>query len=146
MHRLALGDLFIDAKRPRRAVPQFDQWLKAHPADARRTQALDGACCARALAGRDLDTGLRDCNAALRSVPGTPGILDSRGLVELRLGALDKAKSDFDAALARQPRLPWSLYGRGLISHHAGDEADIAAAIAIRPAIADDVARYGITL
>lgn len=150
MQRLALGHLFIGVGQPQRAIPQFDQWLKAHPADARKPEALNDGCWARALAGQDLDTALRDCNAALRAMPGTPGFLDSRGLVKLRLGALDDAKSDFDTALARQPRLPWSLYGRGLIRQRSGDaaggKADIAAAVAIRPDIAEEATRYGITL
>ena len=45
------------------AVEQFDLWLPAHAADARRFEALAQRCWARALSGQDLDKALADCNA-----------------------------------------------------------------------------------
>ena len=149
MERLALGDLLTEAGQPQRAVGQFDQWIKAHPNDVRRPAALNGRCWARTLAGHDLDAALRDCDAALRAWPGTPGFLDSRGLVHLRRSELAKAVADFDAALAKEPEMAWSLYGRGIAKLHTGDQAggkmDIDAARAILPNIADDAKIYGIT-
>ena len=87
--------------------------------------------------GRDLDKALADCNTALRLRPGTANMLDSRGLVRLRMGDLDKAIADYDAALATAPKMAWSLYGRGVAEQRKGltsrGEADIAAAAAINP-------------
>jgi tetratricopeptide (TPR) repeat protein len=66
----------------------------------------------------------------------------------LRLGQTDNSIADFNAALKLNPKLASSLYGRGLAKRlkkdEAGAEADIAAAKAIRPSIADDMAREGI--
>ena len=149
MERLLLGNLLTEAGQPQRAVGQFDQWIKVHPDDVRRPSALNGRCWARALAGQDLDAALRDCDAALRTRPGTPAFLDSRGVVQLRRGEWVKAVADFDAGLAKQPKMAWSLYGRGIAKLHTGDVAggkmDMDAALAIRPRIADDAKAYGIT-
>ena len=60
--------------------------------------ALHGRCRLRALQGEELAKGLTDCNAAYRlsdkSNPATAAILESRGLVRLRLGDYDKAIAD----------------------------------------------------
>lgn len=148
MERLTLGGLLADAGQPQRAVGQFDQWIKVHPDDVRRPAALNGRCWALALAGRDLDAALRDCDAALRARPDTPAFLDSRGMVRLRRGEWAKAVADFDAALARQPKMAWSLYGRGIAKLRTGDaaggKADMEAALVLRPQIADDAKGYGI--
>jgi hypothetical protein len=53
-----------------------------------------------------------------------------------------------DAALHREPKIAWSLYGRGLVRLHKGltaeGQADIAAASALEPKIAERAASYGI--
>ncbi len=148
MERLALGSLLTHAGQPERAVGQYDQWIKAHPDDFRRPAAINGRCWARALAGKDLDVALRDCDAALRERPGEPSILDSRALVRLRRGEWAKAIVDYDAALAKQPKLSWSLYGRGIAKlrtgEAAGGKADIDAAIALDPHIAEIAGDAGI--
>ncbi len=67
--------------------------------------------------------------------------MDSRAFVQLRAGRLDLAVADYTAALDLNPREASSLYGRGLAKQQKGDAAgaaaDIAAARAIDPAIAD---------
>jgi tetratricopeptide (TPR) repeat protein len=64
------------------------------------------------------------------------------------MGDLDKAIADYDAALAIQPKVVWSLYGRGLAKQRKGmkseGDADIAAALALDPRIADKAKRYGV--
>jgi hypothetical protein len=58
----------------------------------------------------------------------------------------DEALADYNAALKLAPKLANSLYGRGMTKLKKGDptgDADIAAAKAIRPDIADKMARYG---
>jgi tetratricopeptide (TPR) repeat protein len=111
-------------------------------------QALNGRCWARALAGRDLDKALNDCNRAVRDNPKTSAFLDSRGLVYLRMGDLPKAIADYDAALALRPGAAWSLYGRGLAKARLGmktdGQADLAAAVAVDPTLPDKAKTYGI--
>jgi tetratricopeptide (TPR) repeat protein len=78
--------------------------------------------------------------------PNDPYTLDSRALTYLKLGNLDAAIADYDAALSAKPELDGSLYGRGLAKRKKGDsegaEQDIAAAKAINAGIADSFARY----
>jgi tetratricopeptide (TPR) repeat protein len=53
--------------------------------------AYNGRCWARALAGRDLDQALADCDGSLRLSPDDANGLNSRGLVQRKLGAFDRA-------------------------------------------------------
>jgi tetratricopeptide (TPR) repeat protein len=140
--RLFLGNIYSQLHHEDRAIAQFDLWIKAHPDDRKQPQALNGRCWARAQLGKDLPQALSDCNASLRQTKAA-NTYDSRGLVQLRLGAYDKAIADYDAALALQPKTAWSLYGRGVAKirtgHAAEGQADIAAATAINaelPALA----------
>jgi tetratricopeptide (TPR) repeat protein len=146
--RLALAGLYGRVDVPAAAIGQFDLWIKAHPEDSRLGQALGGRCWARALAGRDFDKALKDCDGALRITPKNPDVLNSRGLVHLRLGDLDKAIADYDAALSAQPKIAWSLYGRGVARLRKGltaeGQADIAAATALRPRLPEEAKAHGI--
>jgi len=75
-------------------------------------------------------------------------VLDSRGLVHLRLGDLDRAIADYDAALALNPKLAWSLYGRGVAKIKKGNavagNVDITAALAVQANIATKAKAHGI--
>jgi tetratricopeptide (TPR) repeat protein len=146
--RLRLAGLYARADLFDAAVAQYDLWLAAHSGIGRDAEALSGRCRARAMSGHDLTKALDDCNRALSAAPGTPAMLESRGLVELRLGDNDKAIADFGAALAVQPKLGWALYGRGLAEQRKGlkaeGAADIAAAVAIRARLPDQAKTYGI--
>ncbi len=73
--------------------------------------------------------------------------MDTRGFANLKLGQLDKAMADYSDALDINPKLPTSLYGRGIARLRKGDRrgsTDIAAAKAIDADIATEFARYGI--
>lgn len=146
--RLDLGSLYVDINKPDLAVPQVTLWLKNHPDDVRRPGALNNRCWARALAGTELPAALSDCNASLRQRPGDTSVLDSRAMVELRTGDLDRAIQDYDAVIAKQPRSAWSLYGRGVAKQRKGDgagaKADFAAAAEIAPKLAARAKRLGI--
>ena len=73
---------------------------------------------------------------------------NSRGLVQLKLGAFDYAIADYSAAIARNAKDAGSLYGRGIAKIRSGDaaggEADISAAKAIQADIATVYAGYGV--
>jgi predicted aspartyl protease/tetratricopeptide (TPR) repeat protein len=147
--RFALAALFSEADQPARAIEQYDLWIKAHPDDARRPSGLNGRCWARGLAGTDLAAALSDCRSALRQRPGDLAFIDSRALVELRMGDFDKAMRDYDTVLAKEPKSAWSLYGRGILKLRQGDaagsKADLDAAAAIDPKLAARAKGLGIT-
>jgi hypothetical protein len=56
--------------------------------------------------------------------------------------------ADYNAALSLEPKLAWSLYGRGLdqlrLGNASAGKADIAAATALRPKIAEEAGKFGI--
>ena len=146
--RLILADLYETADALPRAVAEYDLWIKAHPADNKRGQALKGRCWVRALLGEGLDLALNDCDAALRADPKDIYVLDNRGLVLLRQGAFDKAIADYDAVLAQNPKAAWALYCRGLAKLHKGltteGNADIAVATALQPGFPAKAKAHGI--
>lgn len=130
------------------AIRQLDLWLKAHSRDGRIAAALHERCRARALWGQELDQALKDCDTAVKRMPGQAGVLGSRGLVQLRRGSFDKAIADYDTALRINPRSAWSLYGRGIAKSRLGrvedGTRDIENARALLPRIADDARDRGI--
>ncbi|KQN30330.1 hypothetical protein ASF00_06065 [Sphingomonas sp. Leaf34] len=146
--RLRLAGLYDSIDQPEGSIANYDAWLKMHGDDADRATAYNGRCWARALLDRELDRALSDCNTALKLRPGSASYLDSRALVQLRLGKLDAALADYDAALKANPRNAWSLYMRGVAERRAGKteaaDADRKAALAINPDVAKRAARYGL--
>jgi tetratricopeptide (TPR) repeat protein/predicted aspartyl protease len=132
------------------AIAQYDIWIAAHREDARMAIALSARCKARAMLGQDLPAALKDCNAAISrgGKPQNPDFLDNLALVRFRLGDYDKSIGGYDAALQIRPRNAWTLYGRGLAklkkNDRSGGEADIAAAVAVAPGVADAYKRMGL--
>lgn len=146
------------------AIAQVDGWLAHHPLEDDKATALNDRCWIRARANRDLHQALDDCTRALDltpsfwaltgshiglQVPRDPDILDSRGLVYLRLGRLDDAIADYDAALRHDPKMPTSLYGRGIAELRLGKiargDADLAAATKLDAGIADKFEHMGLS-
>jgi len=150
--RLFLARGYQDADLLPASIAQYDRWIAAHDGDPRMADALNGRCWARALQGQELAAALSDCNTALKlsakQSPISASVLNSRGLVRLRLGDYDKAIADYDDALKLVPRSAWSLYGRGVAEMRRKrvpeGQADIAAATAIRAPVADEFKRRGI--
>lgn len=147
--RLDLGDLYLRVRDYDAAAAEYNRWIDSHDrSDVQMPRAHAARCWARALIGRELEAALEDCNAAVKASRSDASVLDSRGLVYLRLGKYGKAIGDYDAALALDPKIAWSLYGRGLAKRHLGQtaagDADIAAAKALAPKIADEAASHGI--
>jgi tetratricopeptide (TPR) repeat protein len=147
--RLTIGGLYTRLGRLASAVAQYDLWIATHPESARMPAALEARCWARALEGRELKKALGDCNAALRLKPDIAGLLDSRALVELRLGRFAQSISDYDGALRSQPKNAWLLCARGMAELRAGrkatGQADIAAAKALQPGILEVARERGLT-
>jgi hypothetical protein len=90
---------------------------------------------------------LADCGEALRLKSGNPNTLASRGFAYLTLKRCDAAIVDYDAELRVNPGNPYSLFGRGMAKHMKGnlsdEDTDISAAEAIKPDIADEIAKLG---
>ena len=128
-------------------IAEIDRWLPSHLDEAETAQGYTIRCWARANQGKDLDKALGDCNRAIRTLR-TPADLENRGLVYLRRGEYDRAIDDYDAALKLRPNLAWALYGRGVARLFKGEaaagDADIAAAKALAPRIAEITRARGI--
>jgi tetratricopeptide (TPR) repeat protein len=127
-----------------RAMQDFDKVVGKNPG----TVTYNLRCWARATWGEQLDAALADCNRALKLKPDNFAALDSRALVYFRMGKYAEAIADDDSALAKVPRLPPSLYVRGLAKLRMGDtaggNADIAAAKKLDPKIEGEYAKYGL--
>ncbi|KQN92574.1 hypothetical protein ASE95_07695 [Sphingomonas sp. Leaf231] len=146
--RLTLAGMWSQMHTPAAALTNYDAWLQSHPEDARRPNALNGRCWARAQLGRELDQALSDCNAALKLAPGSAAYLDSRALVRLRRGEFEAALRDYDDALKSNPRNAWSLYARSVAAARAGKAAqaaaDKSAALALDPHVSAEARRIGL--
>jgi tetratricopeptide (TPR) repeat protein len=127
-----------------RALQESDLLIAQAPSDA---TLLNSRCWLRATWGQQLESALSDCNASL-SLTSAPGTLDSRGLVYLRLGRLDDALSDYDAAIKARPKVAGSWFARGLVKLRKGSnedgQTDLAAARAIDPKVDVEYAGYGL--
>jgi tetratricopeptide (TPR) repeat protein len=126
------------------ALADYTTVIKIEPS----ADSFNGRCWVRALLGQDLQGALADCNEALRRRANDPNVLNSRGLVELKLGQYDQAIADYGAAIAQNPSDAASLYGRGIAKLRRGDRAgaraDFAAAKKIKLDIAAIYAGFGI--
>lgn len=128
------------------ALAMIDDRLRGLEGNGR---LLNERCWLLATAGERLQEALANCNEALASDPEFFAALDSRALVNLRLGRLDRAISDADAALAIEPMLAESLFVRGVARIRAGETAegrrDLAAARRLQFDIDSEYRTYGIS-
>jgi tetratricopeptide (TPR) repeat protein/predicted aspartyl protease len=150
--RYQMANAYERADRLVSAIAQFSLWIGTHADDARLPDALNSRCWLRAIEGTDLALALKDCNAALKraakSSPFFAKVVDSRGLVFLRLGDYEKSIADYDASLKINAKNAWSLYGRGVDKLRqqktSEGDADIAQATAVWPQVVEEFKRYGI--
>ncbi|MDE2450296.1 MAG: tetratricopeptide repeat protein [Gammaproteobacteria bacterium] len=161
--RLTLSDLYNKAGDYSAALGQVDQWLDNHRLRSEQIAGLNSRCWLRATANRDLHAALDDCDQALalrpqappdsgslivNTAPEDPAVLDSRGLVYLRLGNLKGAIRDYDSALQIDANMSTALYARGLAELREGrktqGQADLAAAEKLDSGIARLFASMGL--
>lgn len=135
------------AQAGKAALAQDD--FTAARAKVTEPMALNNYCWVKATAGVALESALVDCNDALAKQPGEAAFLDSRAMVELRLGRLDAAIADYDAAITKRPTQSSSLEGRAFAWRRKGDiakaEADEAAARRSDPTIEATFRGYGLS-
>jgi tetratricopeptide (TPR) repeat protein len=104
------------------------------------------------LTGRSSE-GLAGCNVVVEHYADQPAGYYCRAVISIHLKRADDAIADFDRALALARRLPdlpenHPLYGRGVAKWLKGDlaggEADMRAAEAVDPSVAEQMARNGV--
>jgi regulator of sirC expression with transglutaminase-like and TPR domain len=136
------GNQWRQKRQYETAANDYGEAVKHNPQHA---NAWGSRCWMNVLLDR-LQVALSDCDAALK-IRADADDSDSRGFVHLRLGNYDKAIADYDVALAANPRLATSLFGRGTARVRKGDSegtADIGAAVRINSGIAREMERYGL--
>ena len=119
--------------------------LAERPGDPR---LLNELCWLRGTREIQLDAALKDCTRAIELSENSAMILDSRAMVYFRLGRLEEARADLDAALKLSPGEPGSLYLRGIVRGRGDDKvgalADLALARLQNGQIDKTYAGYGI--
>jgi tetratricopeptide (TPR) repeat protein/predicted aspartyl protease len=145
---LAVGGLYEDRGQFEKAIAGYDAWIASHPDHKPSKEFFNARCWARTLSGKELLKALADCDAALGQDPRFANALDSRGLVNLRLGRFDQSIADYNAAIRLSPHNSWSFYGRGLAKRGKGQaaqgDADIARALVLDPEMPATARKYGI--
>jgi len=105
-------------------------------------------CGSFAREGFALDWAMEACDRAVTLNSSESPYHANRGLAELRLGRLDAALSDYNAAIEADRRRADGYYGRALVLHRQGDqsaaEADRRQALEIDPRIAETFQEYGL--
>ena len=119
--------------------------LAEQPGDSSLLNAL---CWLRGTQDIQLDVALKDCTRAVELSQNSAAVLDSRAVIYFRLGRLDEARSDLDAALKLSPGEPGSLFMRGIIRGRGDDKlgatADLSLARLQNGQIDKTYAGYGI--
>lgn len=139
------AELNRDAGRYDLAIKDLDILVARAP---NQPVLLNDRCWIRALANKELDLAMADCEASLK-IAQDPATIDSRAFVKLRKGDLRGSIADYDAALKLKSDLPASLFGRGVAKRRSGDtvggDADLAKARKLAPEIDKRFAGYGVT-
>jgi tetratricopeptide (TPR) repeat protein/transglutaminase-like putative cysteine protease len=138
------AELLGEAGRVDEGVAALDAVIKSNPGKA---DLLNSRCWLKGTMNVMLDTALKDCTRAIEIAEQPAAIYDSRAMVYFRMGRMDDALADLNAALEVSPNQGASLYLRGVIRKHMGDKAgdtDLAGARLMWPRVDEDYARYGI--
>ena len=144
--RMSRGFLRYEAGQTDQGLADIDTGVRMAPAQ-NQPAAYNERCFFLARIGRGQD-GLADCDKALSLRPRNANILDSRGYAYLRLGQYQMAIRDYDSALRINSRMADTLFSRGVAKLKLGDrrgDADINAAKQIDPAIAERMAKLGVS-
>jgi clan AA aspartic protease (TIGR02281 family) len=138
--KLEVAELYANADMFPEALTIYDSMLASrakHEDEDHKSEVHLARCYSRTMARVQLEDAEEDCETALRYGARTAEALERRGLIRLRLKRYGPAIYDFDEALAKQPKLAWALYGRGLAKIGRGEAAagqtDLEAAEAIAP-------------
>jgi tetratricopeptide (TPR) repeat protein len=111
------------------------------------SEVLNAECWFRGLFNVALDSAVRGCTQAVERADNPMAALDSRAMVQFRLGNYDAAIADLDTVLRIAPAVPDSRYLRGVVRLRNGDAAgreDIETALRMSPRLAEFYARHGV--
>lgn len=111
------------------------------------SDVLNADCWFRGLFNVALENAVGGCTRAVERADDPMAALDSRALVQFRLGNYDAALADLDTVLRLAPALAESRYMRGVVRLRQGDQAgreDIEKALRISPQLAQFYARHGV--
>ncbi len=145
----ARGDAYISRRDWDRANADYTNALSMPSVLGSQAFAFGGRCRVRFYTFFDLNETLDDCNRALQLKTTNQWITATRGYVYFKLGQFDKAKADFDSAVANYPKWAVALYGRSLAERKSGNandaDKDLELAKTVQPDIAEVIAKeYGI--
>jgi tetratricopeptide (TPR) repeat protein len=126
------------------ALASIDSAIEKYPG---RASLLNSRCWLKGTMNVALDTALKDCTKSIELSDNPAQALDSRAMVYFRLGRMQEALEDLDAALEHGDTAA-SLYLRGVIRKRTGaaDAAagDLAAARGLEPGIVDRYRKWGV--
>jgi tetratricopeptide (TPR) repeat protein len=111
------------------------------------SQVLNADCWFRGLFNVALENAVGGCTRAVERADEPMAALDSRAMVQFRLGNYDAALADLDTVLRLAPAVAESRYLRGVIRLRKGDQAgrdDIEKALRMSPHLAEFYARHGV--
>ena len=140
---VALAELDAMEGNPLAGLGRIRELLADNPNDA---TLLNSKCWYMGTWQIETSEGISVCTKAVENSGSDGQILDSRALIYLRNGMLDRAFEDIEAALDLAPAQSASVLLRGLIRLAQGDKAgqqDIDAALARDPELAEQYRRWG---
>lgn len=111
------------------------------------SRVLNADCWFRGLFNVALENAVGGCTRAVERADEPMAALDSRAMVQFRLGNYDAALADLDTVLRLAPAVAESRYLRGVIRLRQGDQAgreDIEKALRMSPHLAAFYARHGV--
>ena len=139
------ADLLGKAGRAEEGISLLTAALADRPGDS---SLLNQMCWLKGTRSIQLDTALKDCTRAIELTDTPASVLDSRAMVFYRLGRMEEARADLDAALKISPDLPASLFMRAIVrlrdNDREGAQADLALARLQHVRIDAEYAGYGI--
>ena len=134
------------AGSPGEALDLLDEFALRRPGDG---DTLNAICWTAGIWNRIDAERLATCTQAVENSEYSAAVLDSRALAQFRLGNLDAARADIDAALLAEPGLAASHFLRGLIRVAQGDDGgreDVDLALAMQPSLGAIYAMWGLEL
>lgn len=127
------------------ALTLLEALVRRRPGDG---SLLNAVCWNAAIWDAMSDERLATCVEAVEKSDYSAAALDSRALAHLRVGNLDQARMDVDAALLASPGLGESRLLRGIIKVKQGDTrnglAEIELALAMRPSLEKTYKAWGL--
>jgi len=150
--RFELSQIHAEMRRYPAAIAQLDLWLKSHDSDSRTGTGLSDRCRYKVYLNLDVPSALDDCSRAMRledkKEPRYATAMAFRGLAYVRLGKLDRAAEDFDAAIKLNPKTAAAYYGRSLVDARHNktqqSDADLAEARKLAPKIEEFYEPFGL--